>query len=606
MSAAIERVAGELPLDRYAALGDGRSVALVAADGSIDWWCVPNMDSTPFFDRILDANEGGHFAITPTGPFTVERQYRAESNVLEHVYTTATGRARVTDSLNGGLAGILSWRELARRIEGLEGTVDFQIQIRFGRRFDDTKARRESSAHGDVWHVGDVMAGIRSTDGIAFGASDDRGASATILTHAQSRDTIALLANENEPLVLPTIAQIDTRIDRSDRAWREWTEHLHVDGPYASVVKRSALALKLLVFSPTGAIAAAATTSLPERLGGDKNYDYRYAWSRDVAFTIKAFLRVGATGEAMAAFLWLLGAVRANDDRLCTMYTLDTVVAPQETYIDVPGYAASRPIRVGNRARDQTQLGIYNDVLETAACLVAGGHVLDSGTRALLGKLTDACLDLWSDRDSGIWELVALEHYTISKISCWAACDCALELARKGEIDASSTSRWERERERIADWIDANCWSPKQNAYTMYPGTERLDAAFLLATRFGAHRPERFVATRDAIAKELARGPLVYRYSGMEREEGTFIACGFWLAETYALFGDVPRAHRQMDSMIAACDADLGLYAEQLDATTGEMLGNMPQALSHLALVLAATAIAEAEARHLDSSTRLA
>ncbi len=175
-----------------------------------------------------------------------------------------------------------------------------------------------------------------------------------------------------------------------------------------------------------------------------------------------------------------------------------------------------------------------------------------AGTRALLAKLTDTCLDLWNDRDSGIWELVALEHFTVSKISYWAACDCALELAHKCEIDASNAFRLERDRERIADRIDANCWSPKQNAYTMHPETERFDATFLLATRFGAHRPERFVATRDAIAKELARGPLVYRYSGMEREEGTFIACGFWLADTYALFGGVLRARR----------ANLGLYAE--------------------------------------------
>lgn len=595
-----------MPLDRYAALGDGRSVAFVAADGSIDWWCVPYMDSTPFFDRLLAPDDGSRFAITPAEPFTVERRYRPDSNILEHVYTTSNGRARVTDSLNSGVSGRLPWNELARRIEGIDGTVDFRIDMQLGSSFSDAKPTRETSAHGDVWHIGNVLAAIRSTEGFAFGASDDRRIVATLTTDAGSRATIALLAMDDAPLVLPPIAEIDARIDRSDRAWREWTEHLHIDGRYASVLKRSALALKLLVFGQSGAIAAAATTSLPERLGGDKNYDYRYAWTRDVAFTIKAFLRVGAIGEAMAAFAWLVAAVRTNDDRLCTMYTLEGVVAPAETEIGVRGYAASQPVRVGNRARDQTQLGIYNDVLETAALIVADGHVLDSGTRALLGTLTDKCLELWEDKDSGIWELQEHEQYTVSKISCWTACDCALELARAGEIDASHASHWEAGCERILAWIETHCWSDAKRAYTMYPGTDRLDAAFLLATRFGAWHRERFIATRDAIANELSRGPLVYRYSGMEREEGTFIACGFWLAEAYALFGDLAKSREHLDAMIAACDANLGLYGEQLDDESGEMLGNMPQALSHLALIHAAMTLTDAEARAQTSSTRVA
>jgi len=402
-----------------------------------------------------------------------------------------------------------------------------------------------------------------------------------------------VLASADEPLILPALAAIDARIDRSDQSWREWCGDLTIDGPYAADVRRSALALKLLLFSPTGAIAAAATTSLPERVGGGKNYDYRFAWVRDVAYTIKAFLRVGATEEAKAAFSWLTATVRRHEGRLRTMYRLDGALAPDEQDLDLPGYRGSRPVLAGNRARNQLQLGVFGDLLETAALFVESGHVLDLVTRRLLAELTDRCADLWRSRDAGIWELEQLEHYTMSKMGCWTALDRAVALAAKGQIDASHVERWQRERDRIRDWVDAECWSEAKQAYTLHPGTERLDAALLLATWFGFERRDRLASTRDAVRRELCRGPLLYRYSGMEREEGTFLACGFWLVEAFALLDDRPSAVRQMDAMLAACNSNLGLLNEQMDARTGAMLGNVPQALSHLALIHAAIAVAQ-------------
>lgn len=583
-----------LPLERYAALGDGRSVALVGTDGSIDWWCVPNLDSMPLFDRLLDADRGGRFSITPVDDFRVERRYRPDSNVFELDFITATGRVRVTDSLNSGSAGRLPWSELARRIEGLEGSVALRIDARVGARLHASTPWLEPSPHGDVLHIDGLVAAVRSSGRFANFVKDDFGIVAEIVTELGSRDTIAVLVAADAPLVLPPLDAIDRRIDRSDRAWCVWTDDLIVDGPYEMQVRRSALALKLLVYSPTGAIAAAATTSLPERIGGDKNYDYRYAWIRDAAYSIKAFLRVAATEEAAAAFAWLIATIRRHDGRLCTMFRLDGTLAPDEETVDVPGYAGSRPVRNGNRAREQLQLGVFGDILATAAHFVAAGHVLDINTRKLLGELADRCADIWRKPDSGIWELERLEHYTSSKIGCWAALDRAVALAREGQIATSHVARWERERDRIRDWVDAECWSEKLQSYTFYPGTERLDASLLLGARFGFERRDRLAATRDAVRRELARGPLVYRYSGMEAEEGTFIACGFWLVEAFALLGDVPSAERQMEAMLAACDGNLGLLGEQIDATTGAMLGNMPQALSHLALIGAASSIAEA------------
>lgn len=596
MSAILVRKGGALPLNQYAALGDGRSVALLGADGSVDWWCVPHLDSAPLCDRLLDPESGGRYSVTPSDSFTVERRYRPDSNVLEHVFTTATGRARVTDSLNSGISGRLPWSELARRVEGLEGSVEFRIEARVGRRLDRATSWRESTPHGDVLHHDGILAAIRSNGGLERLVEDDRGIVGRLSTTEGSRNTIAMLATANEPLILPPLAVIDARIDRSDAAWREWSGNLTFKGPYAVHVRRSALALKLLVFSPTGAIAAAATSSLPERLGGDKNYDYRYAWVRDVAYTIKAFLRVGATEEAKAAFSWLTATIRRHDGGLRTMYRLDGTLSPEEQSLDLPGYADSRPVREGNRARDQLQLGAYGDVLETAALFVAEGHVLDLVTRRLLADLVDRCADLWMSRDAGIWELETLEHYTMSKMGCWTALDRAVTLARQGQIDSSRAQRWARERTRVRDWIDAHCWSDEKQSYTLHPGTDRLDASLLLATRFGFERRDRLALTREAVRRDLSHGALIYRYSGMDAEEGTFIACGFWMVEAFALLGEQSAAEQQMDEMLTACSGNLGLLNEQIDANTGEMLGNMPQALSHLALIHAACSIAQGRA----------
>ena len=587
------RKGGFLPLAQYAALGDGRSVALVGTDGSIDWWCVPNLDSDPLFDRLLDPDMGGRFSIEPVQAFSVERRYRPDSNVLEQVFTTAGGSARITDSLNSGISGRLPWSELARRVEGLEGAVEFRIAVLVGRRLSAATPWREPSPSGDVLHVDGILTAFRSDDSVVRTAESDRGVEARLMTSPGSRSILALMAGKDEPLILPPLAAIDKRIDRSDQSWQAWCSDLAVPERYGAEVRRSALVLKLLLFSGTGAIAAAATTSLPERIGGAKNYDYRYAWTRDMAYTIKAFLDVGATEEAKAAFSWLTMTARRHGGRLAVMYQLNGDTAPGQQDVDVPGYAGSQPVRRGNAAAEQLQLGIFGDLLQTASMFVDKGHVLDLATRRLLADEANRCADLWRMKDSGIWELEQTEHYTISKIGCWSALDQAVKLADQGQIDASQAERWKRERDRIREWVDAECWSEAKQSYTQYAGTEKLDAALLLAARFGFPRPDRLALMRDAIVRELGQPPHLFRYSGMEQEEGAFTACGFWLVEAHALLGDKPAAVAQMDAMLAATGANLGLLHEQIDPATGEMLGNVPQALSHLALVGAATTLAE-------------
>ena len=587
------REGGFLPLDQYAALGDGRSVALVGADGSVDWWCVPNMDSNPLFDRLMDPDSGGRFSIEPTEPFSVERRYRPDSNVLEQVFTTAGGSARITDSLNSGISGRLPWSELARRVEGLTGAVEFHIAVLVGRRLSAATPWREPSPSGDVLHVDGLVMALRSDDAMVRTAESDQGVEARLVTSPGSRSVLALLAGQDEPLILPSLGNIDKRIDRSDQSWRQWCSDLAVPERYGAEVRRSALALKLLLFSGTGAIIAAATTSLPERIGGSKNYDYRYAWTRDVAYTIKAFLDVDATEEAKAAFSWLASTARRHGGRLAIMYQLNGDSAPDQEDVDVPGYRGSQPVRRGNKAAEQLQLGIFGDLLQTASMFVDKGHVLDLATRRLLADEANRCADMWRMKDASIWELEQTEHYTISKIGCWSGLDQAVKLAAQGQIDASQVERWKRERDRIRDWVDTECWSEARQAYVQYAGTEKLDASLLLGVRFAFPRPDRLALTRDAIVRELGRGPHLFRYSGMAEEEGAFVACGFWLVEAYASLGDKAAGTAQMDAMLAATGANLGLLNEQMDPATGEMLGNVPQALSHLALVGAATSLAE-------------
>lgn len=585
----VARIDGHLPIEAYAAIGEGRSVALSGADGSIDWWCCPNLDSPPLFDRLLSPEGGGYFAITPDAPFTAEIGYRAGSNVHETVFTTDTGRARLVESLNSGPAGRLPWAELARRVEGIEGRVTFRVALVFGTRGDTAAPYLSANSNGTAFHVAGLMGLFRTSEGVRIEDENDHAISGHLTVEAGQRELVAIVAAENEPLVVAPIAEIDGRIDVSCGEWRDWTERLAYRGRYAEQVERSALALKLLLYSPTGAIAAAATSSLPEGIGGSKNYDYRYAWIRDAGYVIKAFLRLGAQAEANAALGWLMRHIGEHGAQV--LYTLAGGRVPPEQEIDLPGYRGSRPVRTGNAATGQHQHGIYGDIFETAARFVAEGNMLDPRTGALLAELADQCAESWKLKDAGIWELPQAEHYTGSKISCWQALARAVELADGGHLPGACRDRWARSRDRVADWIDAHCWSEAKQAYVMHPGTEKLDASLTLAVRFRFGNPERLAGTCRAIDRELGHGPYHYRYTGVDAEEGCFLACTFWLVEARALLGQQEEAQAAFEAVVAALDRNSGTYAEMADPVSGTYLGNLPQGLTHLALIQAAATL---------------
>ncbi len=578
------------PLRDYAALGDGRSVALVALDGVIDWWCVPDIDSQPLCDTLLDPASGGSFTVQPTGAFRAERRYRQDSNVLETVFTTDGGVVRLTESLNSTLAGRLPWCELARRVEVVSGVVAMRVRLVLGTRGDTVSPWLEPNPNGCVFHAGPVLGLLRCSPNLRTIQEDDRVVVAEGNLHAGEHALVAIIAGERQPLCVPAHTEIDRRIDVTDHAWRTWAEGLGYDGPYQAAVRRSGLALKLLLFSPTGAIAAAATTSLPERIGGKENWDYRYAWVRDAAYTLTAFMRLGVLPESQAAFQWLIHRLGETGAKVC--FRLDGGEVPPVAELDLPGYRGSKPVVTGNAAAKQHQHGIYGDIFQAAFSFVQSGNILDAGTAAILAGLAEDCADRWRTKDAGIWELEEPQHYTMSKISCWQALTRAVQLAEHQHLPSTCMARWIRERDRVAAWVEEHCWSEVKQAYTFYAHDEMIDASLVLAVPFGFSNKDRLFSTMTAIRQELGRpnSPWLYRYSGAERKEGCFVACTFWLVEAYATLGRRDEAVTLMDAALAELPSG-GILSEMIDPETGEFLGNLPQGLSHLALIHAALSL---------------
>lgn len=583
------------PLRDYGAIGDGRTVALIARDGGVDWLPVPDLGSTPVFARLLDDDTGGCIELAPVEEVTrVRRRYVRGTNVLQTTFDTASGSVRVTDALVTGIAGRLPWAELARRVDAVSGSVRMRWSVRPGTRLGTVSPWLQNADGTAVIRTGDTSIGVtgheHGPDHPADGPHDRLTGSFT--ASDGSRHVLVVSATHDEPLHLPDALTVDRGVDRTVENWRMWSREFSYEGPWADAVQRSALALKLLIYSPTGAIAAAATTSLPESPLGGKNWDYRFAWVRDAAYTVEALVRFGLREETHAALSWLLKTIKANGPELHIFYGLDGSVPEQVRHYDVPGWSGIGPVVSGNGAQNQLQLGVFGDLFAICRSYVDAGNVLDIGTGRLLADLADRTCDLWRNRDAGMWELEEPQHYTSSKMGCWLALDAAVHLAEAGQI-AGSADRWAFERERIRDWIADEGWSETAGAYTMYPGSTSLDASVLLHAPSGFDRGERMSATIDAVRAELGRGNLVLRYSGMEAEEHPFVACSFWLASALACVGRLPESTELMDALVRELPNDVGLLAEMISADDGAFWGNLPQGLSHLALINAAITIEE-------------
>lgn len=585
------------PIRDYALIGDGRTTALIARHGSIDWLCLPDTDSPSVFGALLDADRGGRFELAPEIPYDVRRRYLPATNVLETTFLTDRGTVRVIDALSLPLSGLSPFRELTRRVEPISGRVPvrWRVEPRFG--YAAWPSRLECrgripivTARGDAVAVCAWDAGTPRPEGTSI--------TGTFETRVGTRALLVLAAAHQEPLVLPTRAEAEDRLDLTIAFWKRWSDGLTYEGPRRDAVVRSALTLKALCFAPSGAVAAAPTTSLPEAIGGERNWDYRFCWIRDASFTLDALLRLGRHDEAHAFFWWFLHATQLTRPRAQVLYRLDGGNRAPEVSLPLEGYRRSAPVRVGNAASSQLQLDIYGDLFDTVQRYVEGGHALDVETARRLSQTADLVCQLWRQPDFSIWEVrMEPRHFIHSKVMCWVALDRAITLAASTQLPRHHVERWRREAADIREFVERHGWSDRLGSYVRYAGSNEVDASLLLLPIVGYCDPRsrESLGTIDAVRRSLSRGAFVYRYlgeDGLTGSEGVFLTCSFWLVHALGLAGRPDEANRLMDQLLALAN-DVGLYSEEIDPGSHEFLGNFPQALVHLALIGAAHALAE-------------
>ncbi|MFF5973466.1 glycoside hydrolase family 15 protein [Streptomyces sp. NPDC012769] len=589
---------GYAPLRDYAVIGDGRTAALVARDGSVDWLGLPDLDSPAVFGAVLDTARGGRFTLAPSVPYRSERRYLPSTNVLETTFRTDTGTVRVIDALTlHDEATLTPMRELLRRVDGLSGSVPmhWSVQPRFG----------YGTRHMRITRRAGVPVATAGSDALAVCAWDagepvwDGDAVSGHFEVVSGRHALlAMPFAHQEPLVLPGRSECEVRLEATCAAWRNWAQDRQYTGRWHEPVMRSLLALKLLVYAPSGAVAAAVTTSLPEEIGGERNWDYRFSWVRDSAFTLTAFLRLGCPAEAHAYFWWLMHASQLTHPSLNVLYRLAGGHRTPEKTLSWEGYRGSTPVRIGNAAARQVQLDTYGELMQTAWQYAQAMGGLDGDVARRLAELADLVCTAWEEPDAGIWEVRSPpRHFTQSKMMCWVALDRAADLAERGLLPIRHLERWHTTRDEIGAFIEGRCFSPDRDSYVRAAGSDDLDAAVLLGHLYGyGGDGHRMRATIRALDRHLRHGPYVDRYSGedgLTGGEGAFLACSFWLAESLARTASLAQAIELMDELIGLAN-DVGLYSEEIDPTTGDFLGNLPQGLSHLALISAACTITAA------------
>lgn len=599
-----------LPIEEYALLSDCHSAALVSRAGSVDWLCFPRFDSPSTFGRILD-DDAGHWHLRPTADFETERTYLDRTLVLTTTFRTEGGTVVLTDTLvigpneRGHDLGSDAPGALLRHVECAEGAVelDFELAPRPEYGLAHPLLRRVDGGYR-ARGGGSVL---RLSSPVELN-DDDATLRARFTLEAGETAGFALqYRHTGQPDAEPwSQAEIRRRIDDTRTGWESWSEpHQSYQGPYREMVHHSGRVLQGLTYYPTGAMISAATTSLPETVGGERNWDYRYTWVRDASFTLDALWVAACPDEAGKFFGFLADAALARIRRGGELQIMYGVGGEQDlTEQELPhlaGWRGSAPVRVGNGAWDQRQLDVYGELMDAAFRLRDSlSEEFDAPTRELLAELADVAVRRWQEQDRGIWEIRGpARHYVYSKLMCWVALDRAIRMA--DALDAGDrVEAWGVARSEIREAILERGYSEESGAFTQaFNGTE-LDASNLMMPIVGfldADDP-RMRATIEATAERLTdRHGLVYRYrsaDGLEGEEGTFLLCTFWLAEAWALVGQVERARDVFESAVAYAN-DVGLLAEEVDAEAGTLLGNYPQAFSHIGLVNAAWAISQAE-----------
>jgi GH15 family glucan-1,4-alpha-glucosidase len=586
------------PINDYAIIGDCRSAALVSRDGSIDWLCLPRFDSPSVFAWLLDAERGGRFVVQPTQRSTITRRYIPDTNVLETTFETGTGVVRLTDLLpvaseSAKAREVWPEHELLRKIECLDGQVE--VRVLFEPRFDygQVASRIRPTGKGLFFCEHGARALAMSTDMPLRVAESKQSLEVTESLTAGALRFLSLTYAHGMPSVFaPLGADANRRIERSVAWWREWCAACRYDGRYRDDVVRSALVLKLLSFSPSGAIIAAPTTSLPEQIGGVRNWDYRYCWLRDASLTLRALCDLGFDVEAESFLSWLLHATRMTWPDVRVLYAPYGESHLPEREIDLAGYAQSRPVRIGNAAASQFQLDTYGELVESAFVWASRGGALDQHSRKNLVELGRSVCARWREPDDGIWERRSEQrHHTHSKAMCWVALDRLVKLHESGYLRVP-VSDFERERDALRDDIERRGFNPQLDSYVSAYDGDEVDASLLVLALHGytdANSP-RMRATSQRIRAQLGINGLLYRYrehDGLPAGEGAFGICGFWEVETQVLQGRRAEAIAQFEDLLTYGN-DLRLFAEEVDPHTRAALGNFPQGLTHVGLINAA------------------
>ena len=599
------------PIENHGIIGNMRTVALVGMNGSIDWYCFPHFDSPSVFGAILDNEKGGRFQISPFAEDVRQKQfYWPSTNVLITRFLHADGIAELVDFMPVGLPSDSPWyHHLHRRIRCVRGSVRVGLACRpafdYGRKPHETKV----DAHGAAFRSEDLSLALSSA--LPLAQDGKGGVTAEFILKEGESQTFTFRGDCDEdtgPCPPPTDPEAEELFQRTVNFWQTWLSACTYRGRWREQVYRSALALKLLTFEPTGAIVAAPTTSLPEVIGGSRNWDYRYTWLRDAAFTVYAFLRIGFREEAAGFMRWIRDyATRQPRTGMGApvMFTVDGSSQIPEMILDHwEGYRGSGPVRIGNGAATQFQIDIYGELMDSF--YLYNKYVTPISYDSWIGvrnRLEWIC-DNWQTPDSGIWEMRnRQEHFVYSKVMNWVALDRGIRLADKRAFPADR-AKWIRERDRIYEEVMTRGWNEKRRAFTQYYGSDDLDASLLIMPLvfFMAATDPRMISTIDAIMKSprdggLVSDSLVYRYppdprvDGLPGEEGTFNLCSFWLVEALARAGQaipekLDQARLIFERMLGYAN-HLGLFAEQT-GSQGEALGNFPQAFTHLALISAA------------------
>ena len=589
-------------IDDYALIGDCRTAALVSRTGSIDWLCLPNFSSPSVFARLLDP-AGGCFSICPRDPFTVTRRYVEGAAVLETIFETKHGVVRLLDALSvlDGVRSLAPMREVLRVVEGCSGqvamTAAIDLRPNYARLCPNLRKR-----YGTGWAYtwGNEILTVGSDVSLA---AEGRVLTATFVASPGTRHRFALGYNQGEPATVPPPGSgIEDSLRQTLSWWQAWINRCTYEGAHREEVRRSALVLKLLTFALSGAVLAAPTTSLPEWIGSNRNWDYRYCWLRDAGLTVQALLGVGFPDDASDFLGWLLHATRLTWPQLQVVYDVYGRQSLKESELThLAGYRGSRPVRIGNAAYGQCQLDIYGQVIMAAERFVAAGGRLDETEGRMLRGLGRTVCKQWRLPDSSMWEIRGLgRQYTFSKVMCWVALDHLLKLGEQGDISLGShAADFRRERDAIRQEIETRGFNQALGSYTSELDGNLVESSLLQIGILGYRDPNdpRITGTLNLVLQRLSRNGLLYRYEtgydGMPAHEGAFGICSFWPIELLAMRGEVSRAEKLLDHACSFAN-DVGLFAEEIVPEDGSALGNFPQAFTHVGLINAALAVERA------------